>query len=183
MVARDLDESGATHKISRIAPAGFIACEQLSAELWAEKEKLGYEMNWPWTCDLNGRSLDGKATICDTGTIYHCVYCTNLDFCKTCLARLRDNVDDPYTQHITACSSKHRWLEVPSPSSEMYVGPEATYVRTPSVRYKDGGDQILEIFDAGDVQVPVSVKMWQKELTSSWSVVLEDGNDGNVSTD
>lgn len=158
------------------------AYEHIRAKLCAQQKKMTYEMDWRWMCNLNGRSLNRKASPCDTGNLYHCVYCEDVDFCEECLSRLR-NLEDPYNRHITSCSSKHRWLKYPPPSSGIYVGPDAAYVRTPKVRYRAGDDQILEIIEDGDVQVPISVAMWRKELMRTWSVALEDDDDGSASSD
>lgn len=131
-------------------------------------------MQWFWTCD--GRTPDGRH--CEnrskvSGEFYHCVYCSNKDFCGDCLSRLR-NPDSG--AEITACSAKHRWLLVPAACGPMYVGLKAKSVRAPrEVRPTEHDESILEVvFDENDGGREVAVEDWKEKLAKEWGMSIEE---------
>ncbi|KAI1767301.1 hypothetical protein GGR53DRAFT_463602 [Hypoxylon sp. FL1150] len=131
-------------------------------------------MQWFWTCDgrtPDGRHCENRSRI--SGDFYHCVYCSNKDFCGDCLARLRNPTDTG--AEVTACSASHRWLLVPSATRPMYVGLRAKTVRAPKeVRPREGDEGILEVVFDEDGGREISVEDWKEALAKEWGISLED---------
>ncbi|KAI1089944.1 hypothetical protein F5B19DRAFT_351940 [Rostrohypoxylon terebratum] len=127
----------------------------------------------PWTCD--GRTPDGK--LCDNTSgfeneFYHCMYCSNQDFCGGCLARLRTS--DSSTR-ILACSAKHRWLRVPPHGDDMFVGLKTKNVRIPKeVRATKDDERIVEICYGDDEDKSITMEEWKEALAKKWGISLED---------
>ncbi|KAL7914155.1 hypothetical protein GGI35DRAFT_490457 [Trichoderma velutinum] len=128
---------------------------------------------WSWGCD--GRTSDGKG--CDKWNnfedgFYHCIYCSNKDFCGDCLGRLRDpesGVD------FMECSAKHKWLQIPHQGDSMYVSMKAKNVRVPiDVRPLDGDDRILKAYYAEDGSgEEITVEEWKERLAAAWGISLK----------
>ncbi|KAI1748022.1 hypothetical protein F4782DRAFT_389992 [Xylaria castorea] len=127
-----------------------------------------------WTCD--GRTLDGSqcpnCADCEN-VFYRCIYCSNRDFCKDCLKQLRDS--EPRVE-ITACSPKHRWLLIPPPGVDLFVGSKAKTVKMPKeARTLPGDDAILEIVWAEDESTQeMSVDAWKETVAKEWDIPLEE---------
>lgn len=126
-----------------------------------------------WTCD--GRTPDGKK--CENQTdfersLYHCIYCSNRDFCGDCLRRLRDPKS---CAEITACSTQHRWLRIPPQGGDMYGGFRAESVRVPcEVKPLEGDEDILEAHHAADEGgQETTVEEWKRALADEWGIALE----------
>lgn len=121
------------------------------------------------TCD--GSNPDGTTcgkSLWETG-LYHCVYCSDVDFCRTCLSLLRDSESD-----LTyVCNPKHQWLLVPPAGDNMYAGQEADSVRRPNVG-TEGDGQVLVVSYTSDECEILSVAAWKKELAKEWEVSLEE---------
>ncbi|KAI0835757.1 hypothetical protein F5Y06DRAFT_118345 [Hypoxylon sp. FL0890] len=130
-------------------------------------------IQWNWSCD--GRTLDGKN--CENnsefgGDFYHCVYCSNQDFCRDCLARLRT---PDSSAAITACNAKHRWLRIPPHGGATYVGPRAMTVQVPrEVRPTEDDESILEICYDEDGGKEITVEAWKEALAKEWDMSLEE---------
>ncbi|KAL7941231.1 hypothetical protein V8C42DRAFT_335700 [Trichoderma barbatum] len=129
---------------------------------------------WSWTCD--GRTPDGK--MCGKWAnfeddFYHCIYCSNRDFCSDCLTRIRN----PETGvEIMECSAKHKWLQIPRQGSSLYVGMRAKSVRVPTdVKILDGDDKIMKGYyvDDGGGEV-VTVEAWKEGLAAEWGISLKE---------
>ncbi|KAJ7200371.1 hypothetical protein GGX14DRAFT_372220, partial [Mycena pura] len=130
-------------------------------------------LQWRWTCD--GRTPDGKWCRNESDferVFYHCIYCSNRDFCGDCFDRLR-NPDS--CMEITACSPKHRWLIVPPHGGDLYVGWRTKSIKVPrKVRAVEGEEMLLEIcYDEDGVQ-DVMVEEWKKMLAREWDITLEE---------
>ncbi|XXH00877.1 hypothetical protein Hte_007228 [Hypoxylon texense] len=131
------------------------------------------EVSWYWTCD--GRTSDGKQ--CENlsefgGEFYHCLYCSNKDFCKSCLARLR--APDSGSE-VAACNAKHRWLRIPPQGGPTYVGPKAKSAPVPrEVRPMEGDEGILEICYDGSGGREIAVEAWKEVLAKEWGISLEE---------
>lgn len=130
----------------------------------------------PWTCD--GHTLDGK--LCENTSgfeheFYHCMYCSNQDFCGGCLARLRTPGS---STRILACNAKHRWLRVPPHGDNMYVGLKTKSVRIPrEVRATKDDESILEICYGDDGGKVIAMEEWKEALAKKWGISLEDIKD------
>ncbi|KAI0139513.1 hypothetical protein F4776DRAFT_592485 [Hypoxylon sp. NC0597] len=129
---------------------------------------------WWWTCD--GRTPDGKH--CENMVnfereFYHCMYCSNRDFCSECLERLR-NPDSG--AGITACSPKHRWLRVPPHGSPLYVGLRAKSVRMPrEVRPTKDDESVYEVcYDEDGGGREIELEAWKEMLATEWGISLEE---------
>ncbi|KAJ7228129.1 hypothetical protein B0H12DRAFT_1030126 [Mycena haematopus] len=130
--------------------------------------QLDLSSSYIWSCD--GITPDGKK--CPNQgdfehIFHHCVYCWNLDFCGDCLHRLR-NPDSG--ADITACSARHRWIQIPQQGGDMYVGLWAESARVPrEVRPVEGDDQVLEIVYDEDKNVGMLTReAWMEALTREW---------------
>jgi hypothetical protein len=127
----------------------------------------------PWSCD--GRTPDGKQ--CENTTdfereFYHCIYCSNQDFCGDCFKRLRD---PKFCVGITACSPKHRWLIIPPQGGDLYVGLRAKSVKVPrKVRAVEGDEMVLETCYAEDGGQEFTVEEWTEKLAREWNISLEE---------
>lgn len=152
------------------------ACRLIQERLRTSQEHIAEVSDWEWSCD--GRTADGKK--CPKTEVYHCVYCPNIDFCDDCLGRLRDPERCP-DMESTVCSSKHRWLKLPLPSSGLYVGPQAKSLRAPKVQQRHEDHQILEVSGFGDATV--NVKDWKADIARAWDIVLDGGESGADRTD
>lgn len=132
-----------------------------------------FALQWWWTCD--GRTPDGKH--CDNivnfeREFYHCMYCSNRDFCPSCFARLRTPDSGA---GITACSAKHRWLRVPPHGSALYVGLKAKSVRMPrEVRPMKDDESVFEILYDEDGGKDISLEAWKEKLATEWGISLEE---------
>ncbi|KAJ7292752.1 hypothetical protein C8J57DRAFT_1043303 [Mycena rebaudengoi] len=131
-------------------------------------------LQWSWRCD--GHTPDGQR--CENTTnfereFYHCIYCSNRDFCGDCLKRLRDPKS---CEGIMACHSpKHRWLIIPPQGADLYVGFRAETVKVlRKVRAVEGDEMILEICDAEDGGQEVTVEEWKEKLAREWDISLEE---------
>jgi hypothetical protein len=127
-----------------------------------------------WYRGCDGHTPDGKR--CENKAdfkreFYHCIYCSNRDFCGDCLKRLRD----PSCVEITACSPKHRWLIIPPQGEDLYVGWRAKSVKVPrNVRAVEGDDMVLEICYAEDGGQEVVLEEWKEKLAREWDISLEE---------
>ncbi|KAK7715647.1 hypothetical protein SLS63_011403 [Diaporthe eres] len=154
-----------------------VAAYRLIQErLRASQEHITEVTDWTWTCD--GRTPDGKK--CTKTEVYHCVYCPNIDFCDDCLGRLRDP-EKRSDMESAVCSSKHRWLKLPLPSSGLYVGPQAKSLGTPKVEQRHEDHQILEVSGVGDATV--NVDDWRADVARDWEIMLDAGKRGADKTD
>jgi len=141
--------------------------------------------SWIWTCD--GRTPDGKK--CDkvldfACEFYHCTYCSNRDFCRECLVRLRElpHPDDEAVD-IMACDPKHRWLRMPPHGTASYVGPRAKWVPVPKeVRPLQADGQVLEVCydEDGD---RISVAEWKESVAKEWGLSVEGAGVRQASPD
>jgi tetratricopeptide (TPR) repeat protein len=152
----------------------------------------GLDVQPDLTC--NGLTADGL-TCPNTSDwehdFYHCLYCSNRDFCFSCLNDLRrkpsrpnDN-DDDIVVDMTVCSAKHRWLLNPPMGDDMYVGLQAKSVRVPSaVRPLNANDdQILKAYyddgEDGDIAEEITVEEWKQRLANEWDIsdLFDSSND------
>ncbi|KAH0522734.1 hypothetical protein TsFJ059_006533 [Trichoderma semiorbis] len=131
------------------------------------------ELTWSWSCD--GRTSDGR--VCDSwdsfeDDLYHCIYCSNKDFCGDYFRRLRNpesGVD------FMECSAKHRWLQIPHQGNSMYVSLKAKSVRVPiDVRPLDGDDRILKAYYAEDGSgEDITIDEWKERVATEWGISLK----------
>lgn len=173
------DAVGGSEGQSQLTPhdSETVAAYRLIQErLRACQEHIAEVSDWTWSCD--GRTVDGKK--CMKAEVYHCVYCPNIDFCDDCLGRLRDP-ERSSNMESTVCSSRHRWLKLPLPSSGLYVGPQAKSLRTPKVQQRHEDHQILEVSGVGDATV--NVKDWMADIARAWDIVLDGEKGGADNTD
>ncbi|ROV93591.1 hypothetical protein VMCG_08093 [Cytospora schulzeri] len=157
-------------------PQVAIAHRLLHTRLSALQQKHTPKVDVPRSsrfCD--GRTADGKH--CKNradfeNDFYHCIYCSNRDFCGDCLKRL---CDPKSCTDITACNSKHRWLKIPPLGRDMYVGLWAKSVQVPSeVRPMNGDRRVLEICYAKDgIGQDVTVEAWKQAIAKEWDISLE----------
>lgn len=152
-------------------PETVAAYRLIQERLRASQEHIAEVSDWTWSCD--GRTADGKK--CTKREVYHCVYCPNIDFCDDCLGRLRDP-ERRSDMESTVCSSKHRWLKLPLPSSGLYAGPQARSLRTPKVQQRHEDHQILEVLGLGEATV--NVDDWKADVARAWDIVLDKGGNG-----
>lgn len=175
--SNDTLEGGEGQSQLTLANSETVAAYRLIQErLRASQEHITEVTDWTWTCD--GRTADGKP--CTKTEVYHCIYCPNIDFCDDCLGRLRDP-DRGSDMETTVCSSKHRWLKLPLPSSGLYAGPQAKSLRTPKVQPRHEDHQILEVSGVGDATV--NVEDWKEDIARAWGIVLDGGESGAGKTD
>ncbi|KAI0864938.1 hypothetical protein F4860DRAFT_463830 [Xylaria cubensis] len=130
----------------------------------------------PDTTACDGHTLDGNdcPNVHGWGNVYYqCIYCANIDFCEDCLKQLRD--PNP-TIEITACSPKHKWLQVPPLGGDIYVGSKAKTVKMPKeARTLAGDDAIFEIVWAEDENTQkMSVETWKEMVAKEWDIPLEE---------
>ncbi|KAJ7764439.1 hypothetical protein B0H14DRAFT_371048 [Mycena olivaceomarginata] len=158
---------------SKTATAHRLLYSRLSSLQQAYTPKIGTTgFQWSWSCD--GHTPDGKR--CRNKTdfereFYHCIYCSNRDFCGDCLKRLRD----PKSCEGTACSPKHRWLIIPPPGADWYVGLRAKSVKVPrKVRAVEDDEMVLEICYDEDEGQDVMVEEWKEKLAREWDISLEE---------
>lgn len=122
-----------------------------------------------------GRYCDGcRITQNDFKTyLYRCIYCCDRDFCENCLHQL---LDPEVTVKAMVCNAKHRWLKLPPPGNDMYVGCEAKTVRPPTdVRATGHNEQILEvIYDKDCVEKEVTVEAWKENLAKEWDISIDE---------
>lgn len=131
------------------------------------------ELTWNWSCD--GRTSDGR--VCDKwnsfeDNLYHCIYCSNKDFCGDCFKQLRNpesGVD------FMECSAKHRWLQIPHQGNSMYVSMKSKTVRVPiDVRPLDGDDRILKAYYAEDGNgEEITLDEWKERVATEWGISLK----------
>ncbi|KAJ6534643.1 hypothetical protein DFH09DRAFT_119464 [Mycena vulgaris] len=158
---------------SKTATAHRLLHSRLSALQQTHTPKINtMAIPWAWSCD--GHTLDGKR--CENKTdfereFYHCIYCSNRDFCGDCLKRVRDPKS---SVGITACSPKHRWFIIPLQGGDLYVGSRAKCVKVPKVRAVEGDEMVLEICYAGDGGQEVMVEEWKEKLAREWDISLEE---------
>ncbi|KAL6699579.1 hypothetical protein J3F84DRAFT_404601 [Trichoderma pleuroticola] len=129
---------------------------------------------WSWTCD--GRTADGRG--CGKWNsfeddFYHCIYCSNKDFCGNCLERLRNpesGVD------FMECSAKHRWLQIPHQGHSMYMSMKAKNVRVPiDVKPLDEDDRILRAYYAEDGSgEEIALEEWKERVAAEWGISLKN---------
>lgn len=170
--SNDVLEGGEGQSQPTLHNSETVAAYRLIQErLRACQEHITDVSDWTWSCD--GRTADGKK--CTKAEVYHCVYCPNIDFCDDCIGRLRDP-ERCSNMEITVCSSKHRWVKLPLPSSGLYVGPQAKSLRTPKVQQRHEDHQILEVSGVGDATV--NVKDWMADIARDWNIVLDGGESG-----
>ncbi|UKZ83102.1 hypothetical protein TrVFT333_010905 [Trichoderma virens FT-333] len=133
------------------------------------------DLAWSWACD--GRTSDGRG--CGKWNIfeddlYHCIYCSNRDFCGDCLARLRS----PEGVEMMECSAKHKWLQIPHQGNSMYLSTKAKSVRVPiDVRPLDDDDRILKAYYAEDGGDEITVEAWKEGLAAEWGISLKELKD------
>ncbi|KAJ2993823.1 hypothetical protein NUW58_g1728 [Xylaria curta] len=127
-----------------------------------------------WYCD--GRTLDGNQCPNVVGSqkaFYHCIYCSGRDFCRDCLAQLRD--PKPGVE-ITVCSPKHRWFRIPPQGVEGVVGTRAKTVKVPKeVRALAEDEAIIEAIWAEDGSArEILVETWKETIAKEWEIPLEE---------
>lgn len=149
-------------------PETVAAYRFLRDRLNDAQQEIAEAYHWRWSCD--GRTADGNR--CQNQEVNHCIYCQDIDFCDECLSRFRDT-QGCYDMELTVCSSRHRWLKLPLPSTGLYAGPRAKSLRTPKVRERHGDAQILEVLVDGDAMT--DVEKWKADLAKAWNIVLEEG--------
>ncbi|KAL7936390.1 hypothetical protein V8C35DRAFT_295371 [Trichoderma chlorosporum] len=140
-------------------------------------------LTWSWGCD--GRTLDGKG--CDKWNnfelgFYHCIYCSNNDFCGDCLARLRDPESGV---QFMQCSAKHKWVHMPHQGNSVYVGTKAKSVRVPiDVKPLDDDDRILKAYYAEDGSgEEITVEAWKERLAVEWGLSIREIMNESASED
>ncbi|KAI1138512.1 hypothetical protein F5Y05DRAFT_42402 [Hypoxylon sp. FL0543] len=130
-----------------------------------------YNIQWLWSCD--GFNSDGKKCKKESGfgdVFYHCVYCSNKDFCEDCLAELR--APDSGT---STCSAKHRWLRLPPHGAPTYVSTKAKSVRVPrEVKLREDDESILEVCYDEDGGREVTVEAWKEAVAREWDISLDE---------
>lgn len=120
-----------------------------------------------WLC--NGVGPPG--TMCDKVSdfdteFYHCIYCSNYDFCPECFRKLREG-----STLSPQCSAEHVWIKCPRQGSDFYRGANATRVRVPVVRFVEGDERVLEACYHGDEGAPeLSLEEWKVELAKEWDI-------------
>lgn len=125
--------------------------------------------------DLLCNGLGPPGTICDKEAgfdyeFYHCIYCSNCDFCPNCFQTLRQG-SNPSMQ----CSAEHAWIKVPRKGSDFYCGFEAKIIRKPVVRLVEGDDRVLEAIDDGSEGIEeLTLEAWKLALAKEWEISLED---------
>ncbi|PNS19328.1 hypothetical protein CAC42_2505 [Sphaceloma murrayae] len=127
-----------------------------------------------WFCD--GTTPDGVRCLKRSGfdrEFYHCIYCSDSDFCKDCNVRLR-SLDAP--EHLSSCSPHHRWLKVPPLGSSMFVGPRSKTAPVPAgIRIADGDERVLEpYYKDGEEREMIDVKVWKEAVAQEWAITLPE---------
>lgn len=129
---------------------------------------------WDWSCD--GCSRDGKrCRNLDNGEsdFFHCLYCSDNNFCRECLTQLRD----PDSDTINTCNPKHQWLLVPRLGDDMYVGSTAKSVRRPIVKAAEEDSEVFMISYAATDAEPIPVQVWKEEVAKEWGISLQELKD------
>ena len=131
------------------------------------------ELQWNWSCD--GLTPDGKRceNVADfEDEFYQCIYCSNMDFCPTCLQRLRAP-SQPNTADILKCSPKHKWLRMPRLGDSFFLGVRSERVRVPKdVKPSEEDKDILEIL-YGEHDKEISLEDWKGQLAREWEITIE----------
>ncbi|KAK1480681.1 hypothetical protein CTAM01_14243 [Colletotrichum tamarilloi] len=134
------------------------------------------EVETQWFCD--GYTSEGKK--CEKRgdfeqEFYQCVYCLDKDFCRECLARLRD----PESDVITVCSEKHQWLRRPRQGEDVCVGPAAKTVPVPlGVEPVDGDANVLRARYTKDGGQMISVEEWKESLAREFEIPMDEIKSG-----
>ncbi|KFY11729.1 hypothetical protein V492_04296 [Pseudogymnoascus sp. VKM F-4246] len=156
------------------ALAHKLLCDKLSYLQQVHETEIDPDDVRYLICD--GRNPDGKR--CENITdfkneFYHCIYCSDRDFCQECLKRLRfpDSGAD-----IMVCNAKHRWLIMPPMGVDTYVGPRAKSVPVPrEVRAVEGDESLLTICYGKDGDIEeIMVEAWKETLAAEWNISLQD---------
>ncbi|KAJ7619345.1 hypothetical protein FB45DRAFT_930509, partial [Roridomyces roridus] len=159
----DADVASNQNELEITAVAHGIVQNRLQGAMWP--------ITW-WTCD--GRAHDGSRCTNKADSerdFYHCMYCSNRDFCRECLARIRDPEAEV---KITVCDSKHRWLRIPPQGDDLFVGVMAKSVRVPEgMKPVDGDERIFEIRYAEDAPI-ITVEEWKEGLAKEWGIKMEE---------
>ncbi|KAJ7619565.1 hypothetical protein FB45DRAFT_981095 [Roridomyces roridus] len=161
----DADVSSHKNELEMAAVAYGVIQNRLRLWMW---KSIRW---WSWSCD--GRAADGSRCTNKTDfarEFFHCLYCSNRDFCRECLARLRDPKAE---MKITICDPQHRWLQIPPLGDKLFVGPQAKSVRVPEgMRAVDGDERILEIWYTQDSPM-IGVEEWKDMLAKEWGIKRE----------
>lgn len=164
-------EAEPTKSVSTTVSALSFLRDRLSA--LQEKHKHGLNsslMDDVRSCD--GRLPDGRQceVIADFARDYfHCIYCSNRDFCGDCLRRLRDPRG---CVGIIPCSPRHRWLKLRPLGSDDYVGPQAKTVQVREVLPLKSDENILEVVPPKDGKLQeIGVEKWIESLVRDWEIL------------
>lgn len=128
-----------------------------------------WPLAWMWWCNGLGAPGTKCNKLCDFDhEFYHCIYCTNCDFCPGCFKQLREG-----STPIMQCSAAHAWIKIPPQGSEFYCGPQAKSVRVPVVRPVEGDEQVLEACYAEDEGAQeLTLEEWKAALAKEWDIAL-----------
>lgn len=136
----------------------------------------------PW---YNGRTCDGlgpPGTRCtkdrdSNREFFHCVYCTDKDFCYDCLKQLRES-SSPSMQ----CGAQHEWIKVPRQGSDFYCGLQAKSVRVPRLRRFNEDEKVWEAYYPDEDVEELTLEAWTLALAKQWDISLE-GQSGESPAD
>ncbi|KAG8158287.1 hypothetical protein KVR01_012048 [Diaporthe batatas] len=102
--------------------------------------------------------------------LFHCIYCSDLDFCADCFGKLRE-------QSVPAmrCSAAHMWLKMPRQGGDFYRGFDAKSIKMPVVRPVEGDGCLLEVCYEGDREIEeLTLESWEQGLAKDWGIVVEE---------
>lgn len=129
-------------------------------------------LQWSWGCD--GLRPDGTRCTNRSGfdnEFYHCIFCSDRDFCWDCLLRLRApsglGTDDV---EILACSRKHKWLRIPRQGDSIWVGRMAKKISA-GVEIKWTDDESILELGLGGSEGDIEIENWKKALAEEWEIV------------
>ncbi|KAF4553620.1 Hypothetical protein D9617_6g093510 [Elsinoe fawcettii] len=171
-----MPENGSANSVEPLKPESDHTPEalrliRLRLDDLHEAHRQGLDLSI-WYCD--GTTEDGLRCLNKSNfawEFYHCIYCSNQDFCRDCSVRLRQ-LDSP--MHTSSCSPDHKWLKIPPLGSAMFVGSRSKKAPVPAgLRVVDGDERVLEVYyKDGEEREMVDVESWKKEIAKEWEVAL-----------
>ncbi|PTB65626.1 hypothetical protein BBK36DRAFT_1202259 [Trichoderma citrinoviride] len=173
-VEADADAKDGEASVHDVAVAYSQCLQILQARISVLRAELSTRNNFsPFNCDglmPNGNPCEKRAGL--KGNFYHCIYCSNKDFCDDCLKELlnpRSRVKN------MVCSAEHKWMLIPSPCDDFYVGSKAKTVRLSiDLRESKDDNRILEVFRTDDRDTEeITVEAWKERLAAEWGISLK----------
>ena len=120
----------------------------------------------------SGLKPDGTACTAQSLTtrlFYSCMFCRGQFFCHDCLKDLRGPTVEIGN---ISCGPNHRWLELPAPWSDSWLGWAGKVVRVPRVEPLEGEEKVFRAYYEGEgVGEEMPVEEWKQKMVDEWGPV------------